>query len=147
MPSPIQPFGYGNAGGNRTAPHGTKGGGGGGAGAAPGPNNANGGAGKDFSTSDFAPPFSTAGVSGVFAGGGGGHTGSGGSGGGGSGSPGGTGTANTGGGGGGGSNPPAPGAGGGSGVVVIREQAVDSAPGVWDLKTVYFYKTGTGWPS
>ena len=52
-----------------------------------------------------------------------------------------------GGGGGGGSNPPAPGAGGGSGVVVIREQAVDSAPGVWDLKTVYFYKTGTGWPS
>ena len=36
---------------------------------------------------------------------------------------------------------------GGSGVVVIREQAVDSAPGVWDLKTVYFYKTGTGWPS
>ena len=60
---------------------------------------------------------------------------------------GGTGTANTGGGGGGGSNPPAPGAGGGSGVVVIREQAVDSAPGVWDLKTVYFYKTGTGWPS
>lgn len=144
MPAPIQPFGYGSTGGDRTAPHGPAGAGGGGAGGPGGTNSAPGGAGKDFSTPDFSPPFSTAGVSGLFAGGGAGYTGSGGPGGGGSSQS--TGTANTGGGGGGGSNPPQPAAGGGSGVCVIREQADAKAIGVWDMKTVYFYRTTNGWP-
>ena len=154
MPSPLLPFGFGNAGGGWNGP--PAGAGGGGAGAANPPQTGvaptSGGAGKAFgaspstsSDSTFAPFGETGGF---FAGGAGGN-GGGGKGNSYSNDDAEDGTANTGGGGGGGDEGTDNGGAktsGGSGIVVIR-YATTQFPGIGDLTLVSNAQTASSAPS